>query len=239
MNTIDDLKNLSTQQRRIILRAAHRHLKKLPTAHTIILTKKPGLKTAQVLTDFELIIYVNEYDDMRQMCDKVSGDEVSGDEVSGDEVSGDNVRQMCGDDMRQICGDDLNDDPSDDLSDESDSESSGYNPYAATEKTYPICYPRLDYKRSARLVEPEESVALSYTFENIYKKTHDSYLEFLERHLMFFVKNDFMSVTTVNTTAMEKDCPLYSQLYMIYHFETDYVIYNRDVRPKITINHQI
>ncbi len=72
-----------------------------------------------------------------------------------------------------------------------------------------------------------------------YKETHDSYLKFLERHLMFFVKNDFMSVTTVNTTEMEKDCPLYSRLYIIYHSKTDYLLYNRDVQPFVTINHRV
>ncbi len=231
-NTIEDLKNLTAQQRRHILRAANRHLKKLPTAHTIILTKKPGLKTACVLTDFELIIYVNDGDDVRQMCDEVS-----------DEVS-DNSRQMCSevcdgvsDDLRQMC-DELSDDESDDVSN-GISESSAYNAFGVKEESYPICYPRLDYKRSARLVEPEEAVALTYDFENIYKETHDLYLEFLGKHLMFFVKNEFMNVTTVNTTEMEKDCPLYSQLYIIYHTKTDYVLYNRDVQPKITINHRI
>ncbi len=81
--------------------------------------------------------------------------------------------------------------------------------------------------------------AETYDFENIYKETHDSYLEFLERHLMFFVKKDFMSVTTVNTTEMEKDCPLYSRLYMIYHAKTGYVLYNRDIQPFVTINHRV
>ncbi len=188
MSIIDDLKNLTAQQRRHILRAANRHMKKLPTTHTIILTKRPTVKTAQVLTDFELIIFVNDVSD------------------GGDRTV---------------------------------SESSAYNAYGAKGETYPIIHPCLDYSQSARLVEPEESVALSYDFENIYKETQNTYLEFLERHLMFFVKKDFMNVTTVNTTEMEKERPLYSRLYMIYHSEKDYVIYNRDVRPIITINHRI
>ncbi len=87
-NTTDDLKNLSAQQRRHILRAVNRHLKKLPTAHTIILTKRPGVKTAQVLPDFELIIYVSDDgdDDMRKICD-------------------DELRKICDDELRKMCGD--------------------------------------------------------------------------------------------------------------------------------------
>ncbi len=215
-NIIDDLKNLSAQQRRHILRAVNRHLKKLPTAHTIILTKKPTIKTAQVLPDFELIIFVNDSDDMRQMCDEVC-----------DSVSN-NQRKTCGDDQK--C---------DEKGNHTVSDSSTYNAFGAKEETYRIFHPRSDYSRSARLVEPEESVALSYDFENIYKETHDSYLEFLERHLIFFVKKDFMNVTTVNTTEMEKDCPLYSRLYIIYHSKAGYVLYNRDVQPIVTINHRI
>ncbi len=51
MSITEDLKNLTEQQRRHILRAANRHMKKLPTTHTIILTKRPTVKTAQLLTD--------------------------------------------------------------------------------------------------------------------------------------------------------------------------------------------
>ncbi len=198
MNIIEDLKNLTEQQRRHILRAANRHMKKLPATHTVILTKRPGLKTASVLTDFELIIYVS--DGVRQMCNEV---------------------YECVDDDRTV------------------SKISADNIFGAKRETYRVIHPSLHYKQSARLVEPEESVALAYDFESSYKGTHDTYLEFLAKHLMFFVKNNFMNITTVNTTEMEKDCPLYSRLYIIYHSKNDYVLYNRDVQPIITINHRI
>ncbi len=198
MSIIEDLKNLTEQQRRHILRAANRHMKKLPATHTVILTKRPTVKTAQVLTDFELIIYASDDDGMRQMCGEVN-DESDG---TVSEISADNI-------------------------------------FGAKQETYRVIHPSLHYKQSARLVEPEESVALTYDFENIYKETHDTYLEFLAKHLMFFIKKDFMNITTVNTTEMEKDCPLYSRLFIIYHSRKDYVLYNRDVQPFITINHRI
>ncbi len=59
MSVIDDLKNLSSQQRRFIQRAAGKLRKMLPTTHTIIINRKPGLQKAVNLTDFELTVLVN------------------------------------------------------------------------------------------------------------------------------------------------------------------------------------
>ncbi len=60
MNIIDDMKNLTEQQRLLITRFTNRLLKQLPTAHTITLTRRPGLKRASLLTDYEVIVFVNE-----------------------------------------------------------------------------------------------------------------------------------------------------------------------------------
>ncbi len=194
MNIIDDMKNLSDQQRRLIMRLANKLLKQLPTAHTIILTRRPGLKFASVLTDYELTVFVTEYG--VSVCDSVC----------------------------------------DSASKSSGSKSSVSKIYAAATETYRVCNPGLDYIHSARLVDEEEAEALSYEFRDVHDETRLSFLECLTKHLMFFVKKESMSVTTVNSTEMQKSDKLYYRLYMIFKLETGYVLYNRDVRPIVTIH---
>ncbi len=70
--------------------------------------------------------------------------------------------------------------------------------------TYRICNPGLGYTRSARLVDQEESKALSYGFRVVHEETRQSFLECLIKHLMFFMKSESMNITTVNTREMEK-----------------------------------
>ncbi len=59
MSVIDDLKKLSSRQRRIIQRAAGKLLRELPTVHTVVINRKPGIDTARMYTDFELTVFVN------------------------------------------------------------------------------------------------------------------------------------------------------------------------------------
>ncbi len=206
-NIIDDMKKLTEQQRRIIARFANTLLKKLPTTHTIIMTRKPGLKFASVLTDYELIIFVNEY-----------GDD-GGDGNDGEGMN--NCRCKCRFDNEGKSG---------------KPKSSASHVYAAVSETYRICNPQMDYIHSSRLVDKEELEALTYGFKDVHEDTRHSYLKCLKKHLMFFVKRESMSVTTVNTTEMHKKDRLYHRLYMIFKLETGYVLYNRDTRPMVTLN---
>ncbi len=59
MNVIDDLKNLSLHHKRMIQRAAGKLLTELPTTHTILINRKPGIEKARETSDFELIVLVN------------------------------------------------------------------------------------------------------------------------------------------------------------------------------------
>ncbi len=59
MSIINDLQNLPSRQRRFIQRAAGKLRKKLPTTHTIIINRKPGIENGCEFTDFELIAFVN------------------------------------------------------------------------------------------------------------------------------------------------------------------------------------
>ncbi len=59
MSIINDLNNLSSRQRRIILRAAGKLLRELPTTHTITINRKPGIDNGREITDFELTVFVN------------------------------------------------------------------------------------------------------------------------------------------------------------------------------------
>ncbi len=200
MSIIDDMKNLSEQQRRLITKSANRLLKKLPTAHTIIMTRRPGLKTASVLTDYELIIFVNGHAGVSDgLSDNVSG--------------GANKSRV--------------------------TKPSAYKIYGAARETYPVCNPGLNYIHSDRLVNEEEAEALSYGFRDVHVKTRRSFLECLAKHLMFFERRESMSVTTLNTTEMEKNHLHYYRLYMIFKSKTGYVLYSRDVQPIPTIHTRI
>ncbi len=212
MNITNDMKNLTEQQRRTIARFANTLLKKLPTIHTIIMTRKPGLKTASVLTDYELIIFA---------CDDGSRSDIK-------------CKKVC-DDIRKILCDGVNDSVSDVVGKNKNPKSSVPDVYAAVGETYPICNPQMDYVISSRLVDKEESEALTYGFKDVHEDTRNSFLECLRKHLMFFVKRESMSVTTVNTTEMHKKDRLYHRLYMIFKLETGYVLYNRDTRPMVTL----
>ncbi len=112
-------------------------------------------------------------------------------------------------------------------------------PYGSEEDPYPVIHPGLDYIRSTRLVDPEEAEAVSYGFERVEEVTLRSYLDFLTKHLMIFVKKDYLSVTTVNAAEMEISRAYYYRLYMSYQLATGYVIYNRDVRPTMTLHHRV
>ncbi len=70
-------------------------------------------------------------------------------------------------------------------------------------------------------------------------RTRNSYLECLTKHLMFFVKKESMSITTINTTEMKKMNLLYYQIYMIFHSRTGYVLYSRDVQPIVTLHTRV
>ncbi len=210
MNITDDMKTLSEQHRRIIARFANTLLKKLPDTHTIIMTRRPGLKIASVLTDYELIIFV--------------GGGANGANGANGENEVNNCRCKC------RC---------DDESKSRKPKSSASNVYAAAAETYPICNPQMDYIHSSRLVDKEEAEALTYEFKDVHEDTRHSFLECLRKHLMFFVKRESISVTTVNTTEMQKKNRLYHRLYMIFKLETGYVLYNRDTRPMVTLNKRL
>ncbi len=59
MSVTDDLKKLSSWHRRMIQRAAGKIRKYLPSTHTIIINRKPGIEDARKFTDYELIAFVN------------------------------------------------------------------------------------------------------------------------------------------------------------------------------------
>ncbi len=194
MSIKDDLKTLTDQQRLQLVRFANRLRKRQPAAHTLIITRRPGLLEARVLTDFELIVFVDKRRKVRDMqCDYTS-------KIKPTFHS---------------------------------------KPYGSEEDPYPVIHPGLDYVRSARLVSPEEAEAVSYGFERVEEVTQRSYLDFLTKHLMFFVKKDYLSVTTVNAAEMEISRAYYYRLYMSYQLATGYVIYNRDVRPTMTLHHRV
>ncbi len=241
MNSIiENMKNLTERQRRLITRFTNRLLKRLPTAHTIIMTRRPGLKTASVMTDYEVIVFMSD--------DGVSDDGVSDDGVSDDGVSDGGV---C-DDGEGVSNDEernclckcvsagVRAGVRDSVHKSRKSKLSISKIYTAEDESCRVCHPQLDYIQSSRLVDTEEvAEALTYRFPDIYERTHQSYLECLTKHLMFFVKKESMNVTTVNSTEMAKMNLLYYQIYMIYLCKTGYVLYSRDTQPIVTLHTRV
>ncbi len=194
MSIEDDLKTLTPQQRLQLVRFANRLRRHQPAAHTLIITRRPGLREARLVTDYELIVFVDKRRNVRDMdCDYSS------------------IRKHT---FRP-------------------------RPYGGEEDPYPVVHPGLAYIQSARLVAREEAEAVGYGFGREDKVTQRSYLDFLAKHLMFFVKKDYLSVTTVNAGEMETNQAYYYRLYMSYQLTTGYVMYNRDVRPTMTLQHRV
>ncbi len=105
-----------------------------------------------------------------------------------------------------------------------------------TSENYRIFSPRRNYKQVQRRVQPHEVEALTFYFPHIHNKKGAEYLKYLEDHGTCFIKNDFLDVTTINSTEMEKSDPLFYNLYISYCFKKRYVIYNRLLKPIITMH---
>ncbi len=60
MTVNDDIKELSVQIKKLLSRRARQLLEELPGIHTIIIDRREGVAKARDLSDFELLIFVNE-----------------------------------------------------------------------------------------------------------------------------------------------------------------------------------
>ncbi len=186
MSVIDDLKTLSLRQRRMILRAAGKLLRQLPTTHTIVLRRKTGIEISREVADFELIVFVNAES-----------------EAETERIISESV----------------------------------YNGGSgAVSESCRIYDPGFAYMRCSYVLSSDEDEALTYEYAEVYDDTRRAYLEFIGRHLRLFVKAGNMNVITVNAPEMEKDDPLYYKLYIINQSERGYMVYNRDIRSRITID---
>ncbi len=84
----------------------------------------------------------------------------------------------------------------------------------------------------------DETHALKNKYYKVYGKTRENYLNFLCDHLCYFTKHNFIDIVTVNTTEMEKDNPLFYQLYIAYRFEKGYLVYHKTLRPEIILGQE-
>ncbi len=114
------------------------------------------------------------------------------------------------------------------------SESAYYGGSGKMSENCRIYSPGSAQQKNERVPLPDDPCALLYRIKEL-RKDESDYLGFLREHLNFFTINDYMDITTVNSPEMEKSNPLFCQLYTTYHFEKGYLIYNRLVKPFITL----
>ncbi len=186
MSIRDELKDLSFQMKRSIARTARKLLSEQPNIHTIVVDKKPGVKTGREYTDFELLLFYNAETE---------------------------------EETRRII-----------------SESSFYGGSGEVSKNYQIFNPGRGYLESDRTVQSDETWALLYKFRDNHTRKEPDYMAFLQEHLNFFTKSDYLGVTSLNTPEMEKSNPLFSSLYTTYHSEKGYLLFNKQVKPFITMH---
>ncbi len=96
--------------------------------------------------------------------------------------------------------------------------------------------PRRNYRQVQRTVLPHEACALPFYFPELYKEKEPEYMKFLENHGAFFIKNDFLDVTTINSTEMEKNNPLFCRIFISYSSKKGYMVYNSLLNPLITMH---
>ncbi len=96
--------------------------------------------------------------------------------------------------------------------------------------------PGRNYQKARRTVLPHEASALALYFPVIHKKKEPEYMKFIEDHGTFFIKKDFLNITAINSTEMEKSDPRFYKLYIGYCFKNGYVVYNRLLNPFMTMH---
>ncbi len=101
--------------------------------------------------------------------------------------------------------------------------------------TYDVYDPRMAYKRRDRQPQQRETEALHYRYSNIYEGMENSFRNFLHKHLKFFIKEDFLDITTINSEEMKRDNPLYYRLYLMNRFEKGSPVYCRQAKPNISL----
>ncbi len=116
------------------------------------------------------------------------------------------------------------------------SESIHYGGSGTVSENYRIYDPGKDYVQSAPSPSGDEAEALFYKSDHAYQENRTSYLEFLKEHQKFFSKKDSPNIITMNSPEMEKGNPLYYKLHITHCFEKGYVIYNRLLKPFITMH---
>ncbi len=116
------------------------------------------------------------------------------------------------------------------------SESVYYEGSGEISENYRISDPGKNYLKSDSSPSENEAEALLYKSVHMYRENEKAYLEFLQEHQKCFSKKNFLDITTINSPEMEKSNPLYYKLYMTHSFEKGYVIYNRLMKPFITMH---
>ncbi len=114
-------------------------------------------------------------------------------------------------------------------------ESVYYKGSGAPSESYTVYDPGIAYEMSDRELLPDEALALHYEYCSVTEEWKNRYLSFISEHLKFFVKHDFMSITTINSPEMEKGNPIFYKLYVTGHFEKGYVIYNSTLKPFVSM----
>ncbi len=96
--------------------------------------------------------------------------------------------------------------------------------------------PGRNYQHGQRTVQPHEACVLASFFPQLHKKKEPEYMKFLEEHGTFFIKKDYLDITTINSTEMEKSDPLFYKLFISHSFKKGYVVYNRLMNPLVTMH---
>ncbi|MCP4352196.1 MAG: hypothetical protein GY795_42595 [Desulfobacterales bacterium] len=76
-------------------------------------------------------------------------------------------------------------------------------------------------------------------YKRVTKKLRQDYLQFLYRNLNHFKCTDdndrFPSITTLNSSVMQKEAPRFYHLYVTSLNNNGYLVYNRDMKPYYSI----
>ncbi len=116
------------------------------------------------------------------------------------------------------------------------SESMHYSGSGAVSENYTVLDPEKSYVRSEHVDNEEGLKALLYKSVHLYKTKQIPYLEFIREHRKLFIKNDYITVSTMNSPEMEKSNPLFYKLYITHCYEMGHVVYNRLLKPFITMH---
>ncbi len=78
--------------------------------------------------------------------------------------------------------------------------------------------------------------ALHYEYGRVTPKLRQNYLEYLNTHCQHFVCSDFPEIITLNMMEMKRDDIRFFRCYLTGKFDQGYLVYNREMKPIISLN---